>query len=90
MDAFIYASNSESGNYPAKGFIVGKTKKISAYNNFCVESDFSLDNVYYKCFEKSKYYGFVERIELDKTSCKRESVVSTKDVTLTSGTGRAS
>ena len=95
MDAFIYASNSESDNYPAKGFIVGKTMKISAHNNYCVDSDFSLEDApiekkYYKCFEKSTYYGFVERIELDKTSCKRELVVSTKYVTLTSGTGRPS
>ena len=73
QDAFIIQSNSQTGNLFAKGFIVGRTKNVSSYN-YCDEPDFGFASQYDSYLSKAFHYGFVERIELDPTSCKRELV----------------
>ena len=45
--AIIYAENSQSGNFPVKGYMVGATKSIWAYNS-CVSPDFGKDGSTYE------------------------------------------
>ena len=75
----IYATNSDSDNLPVRGYIVGGTKHLWAYND-CSAPEFEIDN-YDLMFESpgnNASIGFLSRIELDVKSCKNEDIRETK------------
>ena len=85
-DALIYAEDS-TGDYPVKGYIVGGTKAIWTYNDKCDEPDFGVTiNQYQQLVSPASYtYGFVDRLELNETSCRNEDVKAVIKVDLTKG-----
>ena len=85
-DALIYAEDS-TGDYPVKGYIVGGTKAIWTYNDKCDEPDFGVTiNQYQQLVPSASYtYGFVDRLELNETSCRNENITAVKKVDLTLG-----
>lgn len=87
-DSLIYQEDlAATGNYPVKGFIVGGSAAIWSYNDACDEPDFGVSLSYYQLLNAGKKYGFLDRIELDQTSCKKEDVTVTT-AALISGRGR--
>ena len=72
MDAVIYGAITEAGNYVAKGFLVGQTRHLASYTDNCKENGYV--DTYARISPKtpSYTYGFVERLEMNDKSCRRE------------------
>ena len=90
LGALIYEENllgAANGNFPIKGYIVGATKAIWTFNSLCNEPDFGVTLSYMSLFKSPIKYGYVERIEMDESSCRREEMTVTQ-VALQSGQGR--
>ena len=88
FDAVMYQGLSQTGNYLVKGFIVGQAKMLSVYNASCNEPDFNVQIMYNPCMNMMNFaYAFVERLELDPSSCRRENA-QISIVAMVSGYGR--
>lgn len=79
INSIIYATNSNSDDYPVKGYIVGGAKTLWSYSD-CVAPQFGFnqpqyENVFTSPNSNAKV-GFITRIEVETTSCNRELITS--------------
>ena len=78
-DSIIYATNSDSDNFPVRGYIVGRTTSLWGYSE-CVAPDFGINTGSYEQLYTSPRsnanLGLLSRIEMDAKSCKNEDVIA--------------
>ena len=89
LSSIIYAQNSDSDNFPVKGYLVGGTTSIWSYNA-CQEDEFDLPG-YEKIFtspESNKRLGILQKIELDAKRCNIEQVTVVTPLSALEGVGR--
>ena len=75
LDSVLYATNSQTDNFPVRGYIVGGTKEIWSYSG-CDEPDFgfSVNEMLFSSPELNTNLGVIAKIEIDSKSCNNELV----------------
>ena len=88
LASIIYAVNTDTYDMPVKGYIVGSTRSIWAWND-CLAPDFGVTSESYQQLFTSPgaLVGIVSKIDLDVTSCNHEHVNVNTSIVGTTGLG---
>lgn len=74
VNSIIFAENSDSSDFPVKGYIVGGTKSLWSYSS-CVAPDFGfLTPSYSQIFTSpnaNAKVGYIQKIHADSDSCSK-------------------
>ena len=93
LDSIIYEVNnvdSSSNNFPVRGYMVGGTQSIWAYNS-CIVPEFDMHGSYEQLFTSpvaNARIGVVSRIENDPKSCNKDKIGDSTSVRSVAGKGR--
>ena len=90
LDSIIYAENSDTYDFPVKGYMVGKARTIWTYND-CLAPDFGIVTESYQLLftaPGTENLGIITRIELDAESCNNENFNVISNLLGADGTGR--